>query len=277
MNSSNIVSTYFNTPVKGAIFFDSLSMGLPDIIPDLDSFSHAVVLYGDTKPDSCAEDMELSNRLNVESTKSILKCLRESDIKPIFCSSEFVFDGTKGDYVESDSVNPKMAYGRQKADIEEYLAANHKDFVVLRLAKVFGADRGDGTLFTAWLESIEKSQTIHCAYDQIFAPIHIDDVVGLIKTVIDQDINGLYHVSTQRAYNRLALFELLVSSVSRYSDVSPNVIPVSILDLNLTEKRPLNVSMRPDKLITATKYKIKSVQQSCDQIVDEWFNSKESY
>lgn len=276
MDPSKTVATYFRTPVEGGVFFDSLSMELTDIVDDLAEFSHAVVLYADSKPDSCAEDIENSTALNVKSTQSILQCLKKWGIKPIFASTESVFDGVKGDYVEADSVNPIMAYGQQKVDIERYIQSNHDEYVIIRLAKVFGSSKGDGTLFTAWIEAIENSQKIYCAHDQIFSPIHVNDVVDGIKKIIESGVNGVFHVSAWKAYNRIDLFQMLSASVSRYKTFEPDLVPISIRDLNLKEARPLNVSMSPEKLVAATGLDIKPVEQTCDEIVDQWYKEPAS-
>ena len=246
-------------------------MKLTDIVDDMAEFSHAVILYADSKPDSCAEDIENSTALNVKSTKSILRCLKTWGIKPVFASTESVFDGVKGDYVETDTVNPIMAYGQQKVDIERYIQNNHDEYVIIRLAKVFGSSKGDGTLFTAWIEAIENSHTIYCANDQIFSPIHVNDVVEGIKKIIEYSSNGVFHVSARKAYNRIDLFQMLSTSVSRYKAFVPDLVPISIRDLNLKEARPLNVSMSPEKLVAATGLNIRSVEQSCDEIVDQWY------
>ena len=61
-------------------------------------------------------------------------------IKPIFMSSERVFDGGLGNYSEDDPANAETVYGTQKMEIEQYLAQSGGDYAVLRLAKVYGID-----------------------------------------------------------------------------------------------------------------------------------------
>jgi len=82
------------------------------------------------------ENLEKSKALNVDSIKRILNRLKEWEIKPIFASSEFVFDGKKGNYKETDEVNPILLYGKQKVAIEDYIQSQFKDYLIFRLAKV---------------------------------------------------------------------------------------------------------------------------------------------
>ena len=116
LGPENSIATYNNSPMQGGIYFNSLTMSLGDILDDPGGFSHAVILLGDTKPDSCAADIERSRALNVQSIKSIISELLDWDVKPVFASTEVVFDGTKGGYVESDDVKPILVYGEQKVE-----------------------------------------------------------------------------------------------------------------------------------------------------------------
>ena len=171
LGTDRAIVTYYSKPIYGGVYFNSLSMNLADIVEMPEAISHAVILLGDTDPETCAADITKSQALNVDSIKRILEHLKCWRIKPVFTSSEFVFDGTKGNYVESDPVNPILVYGRQKVELERYLQDRFDEFIIVRLAKVFGAQRGDGTLFMNWLDDIEQRRTIYCAHDQVFSPI----------------------------------------------------------------------------------------------------------
>ncbi|MBW2975676.1 sugar nucleotide-binding protein [Candidatus Woesearchaeota archaeon] len=271
LGKDKAVGTYCNKPFKGGVYFDSLSMDLSQILKDLGPFSHAVILLGDTNPETCAEDIEKSNTLNVESIKSIIECLNNHQIKPVFTSTLFVFDGKKGNYVEEDPVSPILIYGKQKVEIERYIQDKCKAFIIARLSKVFGSQKNDGTLFIDWIESINKNQTIRCAQDQIFSPAYIKDVVDSIIRLIDNDCNGIFHISSKKPYSRLELLEMLLSHIKKYSSVKGNVVKCSIHDFPLREKRPLNVSMKPDKLINAIGIKLHDVNDVCESIAKEYF------
>lgn len=262
LGTDKAIPAYYSQPIHGGVYFDSLSMNLADIIEMPEAISHAVILLGDTNPETCAADITKSRALNVDSIKRILEYLKSWRIKPVFISSEFVFDGTKGNYVESDPVNPILVYGRQKVEIERYLQDRFDEFIVVRLAKVFGAQRGDGTLFMNWLNDIEQCRIIYCARDQVFSPIYIDDAVAAIIRLIESDCNGTFHLSGHRPFSRLGLLNILLAYVGEQTEV----IPCSIHDFGLAEKRPLNVSMRPDKLVRITGLQIGDVERHCKNI-----------
>ena len=206
-----VIATYFRRPFHNGVFFDSLSMKVSDILNSKEKISHAVILLGDTNPKTCVNDINLSNKLNVESIKLIINDLIRLGIKPVFASSEFVFDGNKGNYIETDEPNPILIYGKQKLEIENYLKENCSDYIVVRFAKIFGTEKMDNTIFTNWVEDIKQHKEIKCASDQIFSPIFVEDIVEAIIRLINKESNGIFHVAGIKPYSRIELIKMFFS------------------------------------------------------------------
>ena len=96
LGEEKAIGTYCCNSIKDGIFFDSTTMSIPEIIKNPKSISHAVILLGDTNPETCVADIHKSRLINVVSIKKIIDELKELGIKPIFTSSEFIFDGKEG-------------------------------------------------------------------------------------------------------------------------------------------------------------------------------------
>ena len=261
------VGTYFFTAIEGARLFDAMTMNLDEVVEEQDSISHAVILYGDTKPDSCAEEIEKSHALNVESIKAVIDWLLNHGIKPVFTSTESVFDGSKGNYVESDKASPVHPYGRQKVEIEQYLQTRCNDYIIVRLGRILGSQRGDGTLLDGWLDEIEQGRTIYCAHDQIFSPVYVDDVVEGITRLIDLDCAGLFHLSNPKPYSRLEILQALMVQAKKYIGTDDaKVVPCRINDLGLPSIRPLDISMVSDKLVKSTCINLTEIPEVCEKM-----------
>lgn len=265
------VATYYRHPIEHGVYFDASNMAISDIVKNPEIFSHAILLLGDTNPDSCAKDVKRSTYLNVTRMRSIIDQLKAFGIIPVFMSTEAVFDGEKGDYIETDAINPILTYGFQKVQIEEYLQEKCERFLIIRLARVFGSERGDGTLFTAWLDQIKRNITISCARDHIFSPIHVDDVCEGLIQLIENDCEGFFHLSNKNAYCRSDMLKLLIRYYQRYVPGDIKIIECSLHDFPVLERRPLNISMRPDKIIKTTGLQIKNLDFCCREIADRWF------
>lgn len=270
------VATFFEQPVKGGVYFDSLKMNLSEVVEDPASISHAVILFGDTKPESCAGNPAKSTALNVDSIKRVIDTLLQWSIKPIFVSSECVFDGSKGGYIETDRVNPILVYGQQKVAVENYLQGSSNEFVITRLGKVLGARPGRGNIFTEWFDALQRCETMYCATDQVFSPIHADDVAEGIAKLIDGDCTGIYHLSGHKPYSRLELLEVFIREYGRVSQVHSEIVPCSIRDFQLSETRPLNLSMKPDKVVETVGLEISAIANICRQAVEDIFEDHQS-
>ena len=265
------IATYNSNPFKGGIAFDPMQNSLFDYISSKHRFSHAILLNGDTQPDSCIADPTKSHQTNVLGLKKIVNELIELRIKPVFTSTEFVFDGKDGNYSEADPARPILLYGAQKLEIEEYLRENCEDYVIFRLAKVFGDGLFDNTLFSEWACKIRAgNEKILCAQDQAFSPIFIGDVIKALHLAVSQNLSGLFHLSGGKRYTRIECLDMFLSKIKSQNNLSCQIEPCSINDFNLPEQRPLDVSMVIDKLELSTNYKPSDIENLCQHFVHRW-------
>lgn len=264
LGPARAMATYHRTAIDGGLPFDAVRMRLDDVIPNPQDISHAVLLLGDTRPDSCAVDAARSHALNVEGLQRAIDWCVARRITPLFASSEYVFDGRRGGYTEADPPSPTLTYGRQKVAVERYLAERAPRSVIFRLSKVYGTERGDGSLFTAWLDQIDRGETtIRCAADQVFSPVHVRDVVEGIIRLIEQDHQGLFHLAGPEGLSRIACLQRLLEQVGPARTAGVRVVPCSIDDIPLREPRPRDVSMKPDRLVAATGLRLTPVEEAC--------------
>ncbi len=261
-------ATYSAHPIPGAVKFDCTVMRLEAAVGDLSCYDQALLLLGDTQPDSCVRDPERSQAINVDGIKAVIDDLLAAGVRPVFISSEFVFDGQKGQYSETDSPNPILLYGAQKLAIEHYLAAVTENHAVLRLAKVYGGEVGDGTLFTNWLSAIERGGQHKCASDQRFSPIHVDDVVDALLKAAASRIRGVFHLGGPEGLSRMECLQTLLAQVRRLRPVELETVPCRINDFEFPEMRPVDVSMRIDKLAVEISFSPRRVEDFCHHLTD---------
>ena len=272
INPNNVLFTYNKTTISGGVRFDSTVMDIEEIV-DLNEVNSAVILLGDTNPETCIEDVEKSENLNVLSIKRIIDTLSTYNIKVIFASSEFVYDGGTGNYIESDKTKPILLYGKQKLEIEHYIRKNISTHTILRFAKIYGSELDDKTLFTSWLKLVELENNIVCADDQYFSPVHIDNVVDTILFAISNEMRGIFNLAGPVRKSRMELLLILIREINKIEDCNTNVLPCSIDDFNLNEKRPKDVSMNPSKLVSATGVKLVYPDEVCAEIANKFYQN----
>lgn len=243
------IATYNRTPISGGVHFDPVTMRLSGtILRGAHGLTHAFLLYGMSNIDECARNPELAHEINVGSLKRVIDDLVAAGVVPVFASSDAVFDGSRGMWTEEDAVNPVLTYGRHKARGEQYLNQKSCPWLIVRLAKVVSTAPGSVDMLGDWMTQLETGTPIRCAYDQVFSPVDVDDVVRALIRLSEGSFSGIYHVCGPEPVTRLELLKMLVDEVHKYRDVSAQIVPCSIRDFDFAEPRPLNTSMSPRKL-----------------------------
>src|SRR4051794_12389467 len=107
---------------------------------DLEDAAATDALFSQTRPDAiihcagltqtgaCQQNPELARRLNVDVTKRL--CELAAGIGFFFFSTDLVFDGTKGNYVEEDPVSPLTVYAQTKVSAERLVLKNPTHTVI---------------------------------------------------------------------------------------------------------------------------------------------------
>ena len=94
-----------------------------------------------SKSPDCQLQPELARRINVDATALLAELA--ADIPFVFFSSDLVFDGKKGNYVETDAVGPLSIYAETKVAAER-IVLNNPRHTVLRTSLNGGTSpRGD--------------------------------------------------------------------------------------------------------------------------------------
>lgn len=242
--SSIIVSGTTRRNPKNSNFFD-----LESSTPDDSVFGQAtavLILAANSKIAECENNPEKSYRTNVTGVRRLVEYLDKKQILPVFFSTDYVFDGESGGYSASSPPDPRTQYGSQKFEAErivrEVCGSNH---LIIRLSKVYGTTKGDGTLLDEMANQLVSGITVRAATDIIFSPTHVLDVVRITLELIHGSHRGTYHVCAPEAISRFDLAAKLANALK----VSPGLVqPIKLSDIDMTGRRPKNTSLIPSKI-----------------------------
>tara|TARA_B110000014_G_C20034143_1_gene537179 strand:+ start:233 stop:1117 length:885 start_codon:yes stop_codon:yes gene_type:complete len=268
------VLTYNDNAIKSGVKFDAVNMDLEKTIKELETFNNAILLLADKNPNSCYKNRKFSNKLNVLSIKKILSILKKYKIKPIFLSTDVVFSGNKGNYIESDKPDPILLYGKQKTTIENFIRENFKEYLIFRLSKTFSVNRKSSSEpFYNWLDFFEKENTIYCATDQIYNPISIEDAAEIIFQISKKNLNGIFNLAGPKSFSRYEIFEKLYNEYSKFRKKKIKLVECSFNQLNKNfERWPLNTSMIIDKTLQNININFLSVEDATKETIKNYFN-----
>lgn len=220
-------------------------------------YKNALICAAITKVDRCENNPEQSFAINVDGTLRIIKQLFDEDIYPIYLSSDYVFDGNTGNYTDESPVNPVNLYGKHKATVEKAIPQIcGSNYTILRLSKVFSTDDSSSSFLSGMISDIVSGKTVKAAYDQIFCPTLIEDLLRITLEIQATSLNGLFNVCSPQAISR---YELALK-IALLCDVDPgNIVRISIDDLNETFRRPHNTSMLSNKISNTINARFTSI------------------
>ena len=131
----------------------------PDIIINLAAL---------TDVDLCEKKPELANSINFHGVQNLVNAFNGPIIH---LSTDYVFDGAKGQYSEEDATNPINEYGRTKLEGEQYLAKNSNDSLIIRTNVLYDYASNFNASFLNWIvHSLNDEKVINVVDDQINNP-----------------------------------------------------------------------------------------------------------
>lgn len=267
--NKNFLYTYNSLKINQGIKFDILKDNIEPILKK-NNISKIVLMAAISDPDQCFKQKKFSYRINVLNTiKVIDKCIKKK-IYIIFLSSEFVYNGVKGNFNEKDETKPVNLYGKQKKIIENYLKKKYKNYCVMRIGKTYSDDLNDGTIISKFLNDIVKKQKFfYGAEDQIFNPLYVKDLIKIIIFYLKNNIVGTYNVGGPQSFSRFKLLNIFLKSAKKIitKNYSPIIIKTKLSSIKLLEKRPLNVSMNVNKLRKTINFKLCSIKEIQKKII----------
>lgn len=231
----------------------------PAVNPAMKGCENALIAaaIGDVRV--CETRPDFSRRVNVEGTLALAERLADLGIKPIFLSSDYVFEGSRGGYGDSSPTRPATEYGKQKVEVENALPHICADrYLVLRLSKVMGADPGDGSILDQMAKGLREGKTVSAAHDQVFCPTFAGDIVRIALELQSRDATGIYNLAAPEALSRLEMARRIASGLG----ADPSLIrSISIDDLGEPFRRPKRTDMVCERLRALGSFAFADVDQ----------------
>ncbi len=155
---------------------------------------HAAAL---TQVDYCETNREEAENVNVGAVKLLIDQFRPSGTPLLYISTDFVFDGQKGNYNEADETDPVNWYGRTKQQAEALIKEYTGPWAIARTCLVYGNVRyGSRSNIISWVkENLEQGKSIKVVCDQWRTPTFVEDLAKGISLMAEKKATGVYHIS----------------------------------------------------------------------------------
>lgn len=225
------------------IYFDlinlkQLSYYLNEIKPHL--IIHCAALVN---VDRCEEIKEYTDQLN----KRFVEIVNNNTFrtKIIFISSDSVFDGFRGDYIELDKTNPLNYYAKSKVEAEEKLIKSKLSYLIIR-TNIFGYHLPKSSSLVEWaIDKLSSNESIGGFEDVYFNPLYVDQLSEIIIKLIDIKVEGILNIASDTKLNK---YDFLLEIADVFGFDKKLVKKKSVKEVEFKARRPQNTTLNTDLL-----------------------------
>ncbi|CVI73151.1 dTDP-4-dehydrorhamnose reductase [Clostridiales bacterium CHKCI001] len=196
-----------------------------------------------TAVDAAEDNVAICRKVNADGTENIAKVCKELDLKMMYISTDYVFDGQgERPWQPDDERHPLNVYGQTKCE-GEYAVEKYLDkYFIVRIAWVFGVN---GKNFIKTMLRLGKERgAVSVVDDQIGSPTYTFDLAVLLVDMIQTEKYGRYHATNEG----LCSWYEFACEIFKQAGMDVEVTPVSSDQFPAKAKRPSNSRMSKDKL-----------------------------
>ena len=218
-----------------------------------------------TNVDLCETNKDMAWKINVEGTRRIAELCNRYECFLILISTDYVFDGTKGLYSETDEPSPINHYGYTKLKAEEIVKEKLGEYCIARTSVIFGSRPAAGKInFALWvLENLKRGKKINIVTDQINSPTLNTNLANMLLEVAERQLTGIYHLAGSTAISRYDFAILLAKEFELSREL---IQPTTSDKINWIAKRPKNTSLNVTKASDHLRNKPMDIQEAIKEL-----------
>ena len=198
-----------------------------------------------TNVDGCEQDPALAKRVNVEGPRSSAAACKAIGALLVFYSSEYVFDGERGPYRETDVPRPINVYGKTKLEAERAIEDSGVDALIIRTTGIYGWDRTSKNFAMQVWQRLSAGEGMRVASDQVSTPTLVDGLAEITVRLVELGLGGVVHVAGRDRVSRADFARRLASTFA----LDPALIEdVPTAELGQRAPRPLAGGLKTERL-----------------------------
>jgi dTDP-4-dehydrorhamnose reductase len=219
----------------------SKNFGNPDIVLDATNSNDVLSTLELINPDVCinaigvlnhaADELEIAHQLNTQLPLFLSELGKKMGFQLIHISTDCVFSGSKGGYIESDLPDATSNYGQTKIGGEGI----DSDHLVIRTSVIGPEIRPQAIGLFHWFTS--QSGEVSGYQHVIWSGVTTLTLSDAIMDAIHHKTCGLVHLVNNQPISKLALIQLIHQYFpNKKRQIIPTTIPVSDKSLISTRK-----------------------------------------
>lgn len=228
--------------------------------------THVIHTAAITNVDYCELNAPECDLVNVRSVEYLFSEAVKINAHFQLLSTDFVFDGSTGNYKETDVPNPLSIYANSKVQAERILQNSKSlNWSIVRTIIVYGTGENlSRSNLVCWAkDALAKGNDMSVINDQFRAPTWADDLAWACLRICELNQTGVFHVSGPET---MSIFEIVQRIANYYNFSLDHVKVVSSSILNQPAKRPPRTGFDLTKARKILGYSPKPLEETLDLI-----------
>lgn len=248
-------SYHQNKPSFGGVELWEADLRSKEIVSTIfEVFKPTVVVHAAAATDLewCEANPWEAWRLNAEITEEVAEAARSWGAQLVYLSTDFVFDGDRGNYREEDCPKPLNVYAATKWEGEQRLRAVDPDALIVR-TNFFANGFIRKTFPNMVLDALQSDKPLRLAADQYANALDVDDLIRILKVFLKERTRGIYHVGCTDTVSRWEFAHALAQRYGLPTDALQRTSLKALSEsLGWKAKRPHNTSLNVEKTYQTT-------------------------
>lgn len=250
-------------PSKEGYVYQEMDITNPQNVKEvLEKYRPSVVIHtaAMTQVDDCEFKKEECVALNIDAVRNLAQLSSEMNFHLVHLSTDFIFDGTKPMYTETDEASPLSYYGWSKLEAEKEVEANAKSWSILRTILVYGqvADMSRSNIILWTYNTLKDQKAAKVVFDQFRTPTLAEDLAMGCFLAADQKAQGVFNIAGK---DYVSIIELVEKVAKMYHFSTENIETVSSDTLNQPAKRPPITGLNIQKAQEVLGYEPHSLEE----------------
>ncbi|MFX0138016.1 MAG: dTDP-4-dehydrorhamnose reductase [Candidatus Hodarchaeota archaeon] len=212
-----------------------------------------------TAVDYCENHQKEAWNVNVEGPRNVALACQEEKSYLIYVSTDFVFDGKKEKYSESDLPNPISYYGLTKLEGEKAIGELQIKYAIARTSVLFGWNtKEQNTNYVTWIiNKLQNNEPIDIVTTQVNTPTLADNLAEALLMIVKKNQYDLFHICGKECLNRYQ-FALKVADIFNLN--KKLITPIEYFEQ--LAKRPNLSCLDTTKASTVLKIKLLTISEA---------------
>ena len=200
--------------------------------------------------DACEADPARARKLNTEVPGKLAELVARGGARLVHISTDAVFDGQRGGYIEEDEPSPLGVYARTKLDGEGAMAQANPQAIIARVNLHGWSLSGKRSLSEFFFYNLQAGKPVLGFTDVFFCPLLVNDLAHILVKMLAADLNGLYHVVSSDCISK---YEFGIALARRFGLEERLISPASVASGGLKAARSPTLTLRTEKLANALR------------------------